>query len=226
MKNKGVLLDIDNTLYDYKSTHTKALSDVFRFCHEKFDISHEDIKTGYDIARKKVHIDLKETASSHNRLLYFQKMLELLAVNPLIYSLDIYNTYWNTFLDNIEVFEGVYDFLEKYKGKVCLVTDLTAHIQYRKIKKIGLDNYINCIVTSEEAGREKPHQYIFMLALQKLNLRPDDVCVIGDSFEKDIYGASNLGIKSYWINRAKKTENFDNKLVTEVKSFKEILKFV
>ena len=143
MKFKGVLLDIDNTLYDYKSAHTKALDDAFHFCREKFDISHEDIRKGYNTARKRVHIDLKETASSHNRLLYFQKMLELLNINPLLHSLDLYNAYWNTFLDNIEVFDGVYDFLEKYKGKVCLVTDLTAHIQYRKIKKLRLDEYIN-----------------------------------------------------------------------------------
>jgi len=81
-------------------------------------------------------------------------------------------------------------------------------------------------VTSEEAGKEKPHPYMFMLALQKLNLQTNDVCMIGDSFKKDIFGASNLNIKSIWLNSDEKKENYDNALVQEVKTFKEILELV
>jgi HAD superfamily hydrolase (TIGR01549 family) len=226
MKYKGILLDLDNTLYKYDKPHLTALDEVFRVCSKKFSISQNESKKAYGIARKKVHIELSETAASHNRLLYFQKMMEILKINPLCNGLKLYNTYWNTFLDNLKVCDGVYEFLEKYKGKVCLVTDLTAHIQFRKIEKLRFGDYIDCIVTSEEAGREKPHPYIFTLALQKLNLMPEDVCMIGDSFNKDITGASNLSIHSFWINHEEKNVHFDEKLVTNVKSFNEILKLV
>ena len=226
MKYKAILLDIDNTLYDYENTHTKALAKVVEFCATKFVISKKEIIQAYSVARKKVHIELSETASSHNRLLYIQKMLEILEVNSLQFSLEIYELYWNKFLENIEVFDGVYEFLKKYKHKICLVTDLTAHIQHRKIQKLKLDKYIKYVVTSEEAGKEKPHPYIFMLSLEKLNLTCKDVCMIGDSFKKDILGANNLGIKSIWLNEKQKVESYDNNMVTEVKSFKEILELV
>ncbi|KAB7892655.1 HAD family hydrolase [Poseidonibacter ostreae] len=226
MRYKGLLLDIDNTLYGYDSTHKIAKNSVLDYCNSKFNLTNTSIEEAYDIARKKVHIELSETASSHNRLLYIQKMLEHLNINPLEHTLDIYNIYWDTFLENMKPFDGVYELLEMYKGKICLVTDLTAHIQHRKVQKLELDRYCTKIVTSEESGREKPHPYMFMSALGKLDLKAKDVCMIGDSLKKDIVGASSLNIKSIWLNSDKKIENYDNTLVQEVKTFNEILELV
>ena len=107
MKYKGLLLDIDNTLYDYNLAHDFAKDKAFKLCEEKFNISISEINLAYNKARYQVHIELVETAASHNRLLYFQKMLEILSINPLIYSIDIYNTYWNNFLDQMKPFDGV-----------------------------------------------------------------------------------------------------------------------
>jgi HAD superfamily hydrolase (TIGR01509 family) len=226
MRHKGILLDIDNTLYDYNITHSFAKNRVLDYCISEFGISKVEISSAYEKARNKVHVELSETAASHNRLLYFQKMLEILNINTLKYSFEIYNVYWDNFLEVLKPFDGIYNFLEKYKNKICLVTDLTAHIQYRKIKKIKLENYCDKIVTSEEAGREKPHPYMFMLALHKLDLRPNEVCMIGDSFKKDILGATGLGIESIWFNHEDKLEKYNDNLIKQVKNFKEILELV
>lgn len=226
MRYKALLLDIDNTLYDYDVTHAFAKNKVIEYCMATLNLSKEEITLAYDKARHKVHIELCETAASHNRLLYFQKMLEILNVNPLQYSFDIYNVYWDNFLDKLVPFDGIYTLLEKYKGNICLVTDLTAHIQYRKVKKLGLDKYCNAIVTSEEAGHEKPHPYMFMLALHKLGLKSGDVCMIGDSFKKDVLGAAGAGIASVWFNHEGKQESHNDKLISEVKSFNEIIELV
>ncbi len=222
MKYKGILLDIDNTLYDYDNSHKIALNRVITFLKEKFSLSEEEISICYSKARSLVQIELGDTAASHNRLLYFQKMLELLELNPLRYSLTVYNLYWDTFLASMKPFNGIYEFLEKYKNRICFVTDLTAHIQHRKIKQLKLDQYSFLMVTSEEAGREKPHPYMFMAALKKMNLIPDEVCMIGDSFNKDIVGASNLGIDAIWINLKKENKLYNTNIVTEVYSFDEI----
>lgn len=226
MRYKGILLDIDNTLYDYNITHSIAKNRVLDYCISEFGLAKVEIGSAYEKARNKVHVELSETAASHNRLLYFQKMLEILNVNTLKYSLEIYNVYWDNFLAVLKPFDGIYDFFEKYSNNICLVTDLTAHIQYRKIKKLDLGNYCNKIVTSEEAGREKPHPYMFMLALHKLDLKANEVCMIGDSFKKDILGATSLGIESIWFNHEDKFENYDSNSIKQVKNFKEILELV
>ena len=223
---KGILLDIDNTVYDYNKTHSLAKDSLVNFCLKEFKITSEDVNFAYNKARNLVHIELSETAASHNRLLYIQKMLEILNINPTIYGLDIYNAYWDCFLKSLKPFKGVEILLDKYKHSICLVTDLTAHIQYRKIKKLGLDNFCDKLVTSEEAGREKPHPYMFMLALKKLGLRVNDVCMIGDNFKKDIFGATSLGIESIWFNHEDKPQNYNDKLITEVNNFNEILELL
>lgn len=226
MKYKALLLDIDNTLYDYNSTHSIAKKTVIEFCKAQFNIDEMTISKAYDKARKKVHIELSETAASHNRLLYFQKMCEILSLNPLLYSFKLYNIYWDTFLENITPFDGVYELLEQYNNKICLVTDLTAHIQYRKIEKLKLNEYCQAVVTSEEVGKEKPHPYMFMLALQKLDLKASEVCMIGDSFKKDIFGATNLNIDAIWFNHENKQESYSQTSIKETKTFKEILEFI
>jgi putative hydrolase of the HAD superfamily len=223
MKHKGVLLDIDNTLYNYERSHKKAIQAVFDFAEEVMNV--DRFEDAYARARKNIHLELAETASSHNRLLYFQKTCEYLKINPLIWAMKLYNIYWDTFLDSIELYEEVEEFLKivSAEAEICFVTDLTAHIQYRKIEKLGLANYVSHIVSSEEAGREKPSAYMFLSALHKLKMSPSEVCMIGDSYQKDILGASSLGIRSIWLNQENKQEFFDNSLVTEVKAFKEIL---
>ncbi len=223
---KGIILDIDNTIYDYQNAHLVALSTMTEKMVLRLDIDAKIISEAYQKARKQIHIELYDTASSHNRLLYTQRMLELLKVDSMQYCLEFYNSYWDEYLENMNIFSGLIDYLEKIKNKkICLLTDLTAHIQHRKIQKLGLYKYTNFIVTSEEAGHDKPHPYMFLLALKKFNLKANEVIMIGDNFQKDILGASNLGIKSYWFNVNRETKEYDKNLISEFKNFDSLGNF-
>lgn len=204
MTFKGVLMDIDNTLYDYDAVHPVALAQVFDFLTEKTGLSEEILKNGYKEARFQVHQEHAKTASSHNRALYLHRMCDMLKVNSgaLVYEAD--QLYWDTFIQNMVMFPGVKAFLDSVKNlKLVFVTDLLAHIQFRKIRHLGLDEYNPAIVTSEEVGIEKPDPKIFQAALHKISLEPSEVCMIGDSLKRDILGAQNLGIKAFWIKGEK-----------------------
>ena len=226
MNSKTFLLDLDNTLYDYKTAHEPAKSALCEKISELFQIENNLVWNSYESARKKVNTYLSGTASSHNRLLYIQNMFEELGIP---YSQEVRNLskyYWDIFLLNTELFPGVLDFFKKVSGaKVGLVTDLTADIQFLKLERLGLVSLFDAIVTSEESGREKPHPYNFQLALLKLGSKLEDTIMIGDDFEKDILGASNLGMKTIWLNHAGNQENLP-KDSTEVISFTEILNII
>lgn len=47
---------------------------------------------------------------------------------------------------------------------VGICTNMTAEIQYQKIEKLGITRWIDGVVTSEEAGVEKPDYRIFLCA--------------------------------------------------------------
>lgn len=51
----------------------------------------------------------------HNRLLYFQKTTELLNCFNAPFVFDLYETYWNAFIQNMTLFEGVIDFLKEQR---------------------------------------------------------------------------------------------------------------
>ncbi len=199
---KGILLDIDNTLYGYEPLHQLAQRALFDAVKSKHAININEISQAYTQAKLQVKQNNPATAASHNRLLYVQNLCEILGICAFKNSISFYDIYWNSFLENLSLSTGAKRFFTDHGHMpICLLTDLTAHIQHRKVAKLGLDKWANSIVTSEEAGCEKPHPFMFQLALKKLNLQASEVCMIGDSFKKDIEGAVSLGINSYWLTK-------------------------
>ncbi len=200
---KGVLLDLDNTLYNYDRCHHKAMEACIMQASMKFGIEEDIFSSLLKDARSRVHKDLHGQGASHSRLLYFQKLYENFAgYTNAEFALNMEALYWDVFLTEMTWYPGAKEFIESSieKGiKFCIVTDLTAQIQLQKFLHLGLQNLVHFLLSSEEAGIEKPNPYIFEMALEKLKLNPSDVIMIGDSLEKDIKGAENFGIKAYLI---------------------------
>ncbi len=190
----AVLMDIDNTMYAYDTAHAAASEAAMRKTIKMLGIKQAEYEPAFAEARREVKTILKETASAHSRLLYFARMLERLGMKsqPLM-VLDLEQTYWRNFLSASTLFPQVKDFLEDLRAAgipVAAVTDLTAQIQFRKLIYFGLDHYFDHIVTSEEAGVEKPAAKPFQMALERLSLIPGQlVWFVGDDAKKDIAGA-------------------------------------
>jgi HAD superfamily hydrolase (TIGR01549 family) len=168
----AILFDTDNTLYPYEpATFDKAFTE----------------------ARHQVKARLKHTAASHNRLLYLQRMLEIIGLgSQVMLALDFEQTYWRTFLSNAILFDDVKELLDDLRLlgiPTAIVTDLTAQIQFRKVVYFSLDHYFDYIVTSEEAGYDKPHEAAFQIALEKMRPKGDCIWMIGDNPINDIHGA-------------------------------------
>jgi len=186
------LFDTDNTLYPYDPAHAAAQLAVREKVARTFSISPEDFDKAFNEARSQVKKRLKHTASSHSRLLYLQRMLEIMGLgSQVLLALDFEQTYWRTFLSNAVLFEGVKDLLDDIRLlgiPTAIVTDLTAQIQFRKVVYFGLDQYFDYIVTSEEAGFDKPHEAPFQIALEKMRPKGDCIWMIGDNPVNDIRG--------------------------------------
>jgi FMN phosphatase YigB (HAD superfamily)/rhamnose utilization protein RhaD (predicted bifunctional aldolase and dehydrogenase) len=213
---KGIIFDLDNTLYDYDLCHDKAIKEVFNYIIQNNNtLIFSYIEDVYKKIYKNLKNELGHTASSHNKSIYFKQLLETLNINLSLFSV-INNLYWQTFYVNLVCFDGVYDFIiwNKNNGiKIGILTDYETEYQINKLDKLGLLKYIDIIVTSEEVGIEKPSTKMFFNILEKMGLSSNEVIMIGDNYDKDIKGALNVGIKSYWFNK-------DN---SEFFTFKEML---
>jgi len=209
---KAVLFDLDNTLYDYDKPHEKALKEVYKVLKIYISLSFSRFMKLFNISKAEIHKELAGTASAHNRILYFQRLIEKThnTIEPKI-ILKLYKTYWDTFLKNMKIKKEVLSSLKKIKKaglKIVIVTDLTTHIQLRKLDKLKISKYIDFLVTSEEAGSEKPHSIMFLLALNKLNIIPKDAIMVGDNSVTDIEGANSVGLDTVLIRNKKPIKRY------------------
>ena len=201
-KPKAILFDTDNTLYDYYPANKIAEEAVCKKAKNLLGINKKDFYKFYKEAKNDVKTNLKRTASSHSRLLYFQRLIEILGYKAqLLLALDLEQTFWRTFLANAPLFPGVKDtlrFLKTEKIPIAVVTDLTSHIQLRKLTYFGLEDIFDAVVTSEEVGMDKPDKKNFLQVLNKLNLSNNAYFwMIGDNPIADIYGAKQLNSSTF-----------------------------
>ena len=84
MKSKGILLDLDNTVYDYKQAHEPAIAAALQWLAAELDQGLEAIESEYVACRSRVNKSLHGLASSHSRLLYFQGIAEAFGRFPQI----------------------------------------------------------------------------------------------------------------------------------------------
>ena len=204
---KGVIFDLDNTIYDYNNAHKKAIEILFKYLKDNYNINEQ-------INYKKFNHIVKNnlghhTASSHNKLLTFKLICEDLGILP-NKLLEINEIYHNAFLDNMILYDNIIEFLELCKKnniKICILTDYILDFTYKKLEKLNVFNYIDHVITSEEIGFDKPNKLMFYSALEKLKLKNYEVIMIGDNFEKDIIGSNNINIYALWFAK--------NNIITE-----------
>ncbi len=204
---KAIIFDTDNTLYSYAPANQLALKSVFTKAETLLDINRNLFEEKFKEARLEIKKRIHNQASSHSRLLYIQRTIELLGLKTqLLLTLDLEQTYWRTFLQSCKLFPNLIELLDKLNDlniQTAIITDLTSQIQFRKIIFFGLEQYFDFIVTSEEAGFDKPNRAPFELALKKLDLLPNECWMIGDNLNADILGGENCGLTTLYKYESK-----------------------
>ena len=195
MRPSCVLIDLDNTIYEYEPANRAGMHAVKKYFLIELGILEKDFDICFLQARTQIKQKLGDQAASHSRLLYFQRVLELLNLGSQPGKALLFEQiYWQNFLSAATLLPQVEEFLDDVRIAgipIVLVTDLTASIQMRKYLYWDLGRFLDIIVTSEENGADKPSSSMFELALAKLGGVSGQVWMIGDDYDKDIVGAKN-----------------------------------
>jgi putative hydrolase of the HAD superfamily len=86
-------------------------------------------------------------------------------------------------------------FLKTKKIKLAILSNILFPM-YDIIQKNNLNKYFDEILYSYQYGLIKPNINFFKLALSKLNLKSDEVLMIGDSLNSDIKPAKLIGLNT------------------------------
>lgn len=116
---------------------------------------------------------------------------------------------------------GIGPLLRRLHGRVQVgvVSNNETVEQREKLTFLGLAQWIDHLVVSQEIGVAKPDRRIFEAALSRSSAAPDEAVMIGDSWVNDVRGARSAGIGAVWFNRfgAHAPEPLE---VPEVRSFR------
>lgn len=191
----------------------------------------------YNQAKEETYSLVPTEAAKHNRAIYFQKLIENLDIQTdfeLIYQL--YNTYYDYIYKSMNMFPEAYtllNWLKDNKKKIVLVSNGNAHVRLEKIHALGLDTYLDYMVSSEEVGIGKPSAQPYLVGLNKAHVHPEECVMIGNSAKSDIYGANRLGIitiQTYLtdisVNKPQKAEQRPTYTVRNLHEVIDIMKYL
>ncbi len=65
-----------------------------------------------------------------------------------------------------------------------------------RLKKLGIFQYFDVVVSSHDCGVVKPNEKIFLLALSRANCNASEAVMVGDRVDNDIVPAKKLGMQT------------------------------
>ena len=212
MNYKLVLIDLDDTLFDYPKTEKTAFRNTFEelgffveseLSNAKKEEIYEKIKDRYKDVNLQLWKDLEKGAVDKDRLkvVRFEKIIEEfdLKYNPYEMS-ELYLKKLGEAIFPFEATEKLCKYLHS-KYKVGIVTNGIKEVQYSRIENSAIAKYIDKIIISDEVGVNKPDKRIFEYAMNYFEIMDkSEVIMIGDSLGADIKGGQNAGIDTCWVN--------------------------
>lgn len=80
--------------------------------------------------------------------------------------------------------------------KIAIVSDAPRMSVWMRLVSLGLDAYLDTVVSFDDTNKKKPDPAPFRLALTRLKVEPEQAIMIGDWAERDMVGAKALGMKT------------------------------
>ena len=223
MSLKAVFFDLDDTLYtSFNEGDAYAYECMSAYAEQHLGVNGAAFADAFLTYRQKLGRQQPSQPPVHDRVLFAQGALEKLGLNAVRYARAIHRVYWDAVFEKMAIRPGVPELLDELHGqdvKIAVCTDMLADIQMEKVERLGLTDKIDYLVSSEEAGMDKPGSAIFWLALQKCGCLPQEAVMVGDNFQHDVQGATDVGMGGVWLNWTKLPRPADHRAYFEATTF-------
>ena len=184
-KINTVLFDFDGTIMNTNDVIIQSWQHTFRTVEGKERPEEEIIKT------------FGEPLS-----ITMERLLPQISVEE---GISIYRSYhYDHFTDLIYVFPGMTELIEELKKrgyKIGLVTSRLRHTTGLGLQKYNMEKSFDTIVTCEDTDKHKPDPEPVLIALDKLESKPEEAVMLGDSMF-DILCARNAKVKAGLVSWA------------------------
>ena len=224
---KLILIDADDTLFDYQRAEKYSLDGVFS--HFKITEEVEKLRSRYQIINSKLWQDLEKGLVTKDELRHkrFEILFNEFSMN--FNPMEASDVYVNHLKKSNFLLDGAYELCQYLhnKYKIVIVTNGIKEVQISRIEKSIIKDFIHHLVISDDVGIAKPDPRIFEHAVNLVG-NPDksEIIMIGDSLSSDIRGAHNFGIDSCWYNIHKIENSSDLTPKYEILGLNELYEIV
>lgn len=106
--------------------------------------------------------------------------------------------------DNVEAVAGAGKVLNRLGTQAILIVATSADVSDESqirgaLARVGLDRHIQKIYCFKNTGLKKSPEF-YQYILHDLGTTPDEAVMVGDSFEKDVLAANQVGMFAVWFN--------------------------
>ena len=227
MKIKGLLIDLDGTVYD-KGNLIPGIKETIQWIHNrnipfKF-CTNATRKTTKEIQNKLIDmgitIEISNIISAPQAAIEYCRFKSYKSIEVFVQEEKMLNEFKEFIIDNNEpeaIILGdigpgfTYALLTKIFKKLKAGSDLIAmHKNRFWITKGGLSLDLGPFVSALEYATDKsaiivgkPNQEFFKMAIKDWNISPENIMMIGDDIEIDIKGAQDCNIKGGLVKTGK-----------------------
>ncbi len=233
MSYKGVVFDLDDTIWDFNKNSSSAISYIHQdFCKRyNLEVSEDEFFKMYDKFNNMLWDEYQRGERTSQSISYTRFVM---VANHFNVSIDekeasvIANIYLDKLYSGKILMPYAYELLEYVadKYKVGLITNGFSKGLIR-LENCDIEKFFDFVITSQMYGKPKPDIGIFQHVANNLKLNYDECIFIGDNYEVDIVGAKNAGFSTIFYNvhnyDLEKVDKAADYIVDSLEEIKEII---
>jgi HAD superfamily hydrolase (TIGR01509 family) len=165
---RAVIFDVDGTIVDSNELHVQAWDEIFR-------------RYGKQFPRQKLHEHIGEGGDQY--LPNFLTDAEMREFGAKLEK-ERGELYKEKYMQKVRPFPRVRELFERIRGdgkQIALASSGKADELEHYLALCKIEDLVDARTTKDDVAHSKPHSDVFMAALRKLKLTPEESVVVGDS---------------------------------------------
>ena len=204
----AVIFDIDDTLVDFHGAAMRALDDATAELRSSLGLASDSARRAWASINDAEYSRYLTGELDFDAMRYSRMSAVLGLLDPdgagAWDHVAIENQRNGSIFDHYQVFPDVPQTLEALRAEgiaIGVISNSDGDYQRRKLRAVGLDEFVDDAILSGDVGVSKPHAAIFHLAAEQLGVQPAHAVYVGDRWFTDAVGALRAGLGAVWLNR-------------------------
>lgn len=215
---KAVVFDLDNTLVDFMKMKRRAIEEAIpAMIDAGLEITPEYANKLIDEIYKEQGIEYQQVFDE-----FLRRVLQKVNYKILSAGIVAYRKAREAALIPYPHVYSTLNKLAKLGVKMGILSDAPSKEAWLRLAYLNFHHIFDAVVTFDETGERKPSPLPFKVILERLQVKPEEALMVGDWAERDIIGASNVGMKTAFarygdtFNTEHHTADYDLKDIREL----------